>query len=214
MFVPNNEMGVVVEFCKMADRLGWKLVSIGAIFPDAVFEHDDELWRIEFEYASSNFVAHGHDCRDCDLIVCWVHDWTDCPLPVLAISEQQDALTLWTKSDSKDLELYYWRSGCLRAEKQVKDLIAQVSYLESIKQPSPESAHKFDLQSVFGRLDDGSRDALTKILQAINDGRVTSAADAAKAVDANKTKVYEMFRLANAVGAIYMNGDGAYHVRQ
>ncbi|MBD3351570.1 MAG: hypothetical protein GF364_08790 [Candidatus Lokiarchaeota archaeon] len=41
--------------------------------------------RIEFEYVSSNFQQHGHDPHQCDLIVCWEHDWKDCPLEVLEL---------------------------------------------------------------------------------------------------------------------------------
>jgi len=35
--------------------------------------------RIEFEYESKNFERHGHDPSACDVIVCWVHNWNDCP---------------------------------------------------------------------------------------------------------------------------------------
>ncbi|MFQ5762282.1 MAG: hypothetical protein ACE5PO_04525, partial [Candidatus Bathyarchaeia archaeon] len=40
---------------------------------------------IEFEYKSSNFLAHKHDVNQCDLIVCWVHDWRECPLEVIEL---------------------------------------------------------------------------------------------------------------------------------
>jgi hypothetical protein len=45
-------------------------------------------WRritIEFELKSSNFKAHGHDPTLCDLIVCWLHDWPDCPIEVIEL---------------------------------------------------------------------------------------------------------------------------------
>lgn len=41
--------------------------------------------RIEFESCSSNFRAHGHDPAGCDLIVCWEHDWPECPLEVISL---------------------------------------------------------------------------------------------------------------------------------
>ncbi len=40
---------------------------------------------IEFESRSSNFKAHGHDEKKCNLIVCTQHDWKECPLPVWEI---------------------------------------------------------------------------------------------------------------------------------
>ena len=35
--------------------------------------------RIEFEFRSSSFRSHGHDAGQCDVIVCWHHDWPDVP---------------------------------------------------------------------------------------------------------------------------------------
>lgn len=34
---------------------------------------------IEFEIRNRNFAKQGHDPNKCDLIVCWKHDWKDCP---------------------------------------------------------------------------------------------------------------------------------------
>ncbi|HEY1939825.1 MAG TPA: hypothetical protein VGJ33_17975 [Candidatus Angelobacter sp.] len=28
---------------------------------------------------SRNFVTHGHDPKKCDVIVCWTHNWPECP---------------------------------------------------------------------------------------------------------------------------------------
>lgn len=46
-----------------------------------------ERLRIEFEFRSSNFKAHRHDQNECDLIICWEHDWKDCPLEVIALRD-------------------------------------------------------------------------------------------------------------------------------
>ncbi|MGC2697726.1 MAG: hypothetical protein WA738_18205 [Candidatus Angelobacter sp.] len=43
--------------------------------------------RIEFEYESRNFLVHLHRVEDCDLIVCWKHNWPECPLEVLELKE-------------------------------------------------------------------------------------------------------------------------------
>ena len=46
--------------------------------------------RIEFEYESRHFHEHGHDTAGCDLIICWGHNWPDCPekLAVIALDEE------------------------------------------------------------------------------------------------------------------------------
>ena len=50
----------------------------------------DARWepvRVEFEYRSRNFFYHGHEVDECDVIICWQHDWPDCPLEVLALED-------------------------------------------------------------------------------------------------------------------------------
>jgi hypothetical protein len=34
---------------------------------------------IEFEFESRNFWEHGHAVSGCDVIVCWRHNWDECP---------------------------------------------------------------------------------------------------------------------------------------
>ena len=44
-----------------------------------------QLVPIEFEYESRNFLQHLHDPNGCDLIVCWEHNWPECPLEVVEL---------------------------------------------------------------------------------------------------------------------------------
>ena len=32
-----------------------------------------------------NFLKHLHRVEDCDVIVCWIHNWPDCPLDVVEL---------------------------------------------------------------------------------------------------------------------------------
>jgi hypothetical protein len=41
--------------------------------------------RIEFEYQSRNFMKHMHDVKGCDVIVCWEHNWPECPIEVIEL---------------------------------------------------------------------------------------------------------------------------------
>jgi hypothetical protein len=91
---PVNEMGVLVLFAMVSRQLGFILDSVQAAFPDllARMEVQPGRWqpvRIEVEYESSSFKRHGHDARQCDLIVCWRHNWKNCPpnLQVLELSK-------------------------------------------------------------------------------------------------------------------------------
>ena len=87
---PVNEMGVVFLFGTLAERLGFVVHRIQTEFPDceAMRNIGDERWqrvRIEFEYESRNFLKHMHEESECDLIICWRHNWPECPLEVLEL---------------------------------------------------------------------------------------------------------------------------------
>jgi len=89
---PSNEMGVVFLFGMMARELGFVVTHVQSEFPDceAMREVDAGQWqrvRIEFEFESRNFFKHGHAPKDCDVIVCWKHNWPGCPLDVVELHE-------------------------------------------------------------------------------------------------------------------------------
>jgi len=89
-YAPVNEMGVVYLFGAVAADLGFMITRIQNGYPDgeAMRMVDDErcqLVRLEFEFESRNFRLHGHDPKKCDLIICWTHNWPQCPLPVLEL---------------------------------------------------------------------------------------------------------------------------------
>ncbi|MBZ5507354.1 MAG: hypothetical protein LAO78_17990 [Acidobacteriia bacterium] len=72
-------------------------MRIQAEFPDCdalryVGEHKWQRVRIEFEYESRNFLTHMHPVSRCDLIVCWRHNWPECPLEVI---ELQSLAEIW-----------------------------------------------------------------------------------------------------------------------
>jgi len=88
---PTNEMGVLFLFGTVAAQLGFVVTRVRSEFPDceAMILVGPEKWqriRIEFEYESRNFLKHMHDAKECDLIVCWKHNWPECPVEVLELS--------------------------------------------------------------------------------------------------------------------------------
>jgi hypothetical protein len=96
---PINEQGVVFLFGMVADELGFIVEAVQAGYPDCEAKRsvhrDDQRWqrvRIEFEFRSSNFLEHGHDAAGCDMIVCWEHDWPECPVEVLELRTVIDGL--------------------------------------------------------------------------------------------------------------------------
>lgn len=92
---PINEQGVVYLFGMVSFELGFVIEVIRTDFPDCegkrLVNENKGLWErvaIEFEYKSNNFKEQGHDPNKCDLIVCWEHDWSDCPIEVLELKSK------------------------------------------------------------------------------------------------------------------------------
>lgn len=91
---PVNEQGVVLLFGMMAEELGYAVETVQTGFPDCEANRRvaPGAWQrvqIEFEFESKNFLAHRHPSRGCDVIVCWRHNWKDCPkhIEVLELSQ-------------------------------------------------------------------------------------------------------------------------------
>jgi hypothetical protein len=102
MLAPTNEQGVLFLFGAVARKLGFVVLRVQAEYPDceALREMEKDLWqlqKIEFEYESRNFLLHKHKPEDCDLIVCWKHNWPECKVEVIelktAISNQLAAVS-------------------------------------------------------------------------------------------------------------------------
>jgi hypothetical protein len=90
VFAPTNEAGVLYLFGTMSERLGFLVLLVQTGFPDCeamrvVGENRLQRVRIELEYQSRNFLKHMHELTGCDLIVCWEHNWPECPLEVLEL---------------------------------------------------------------------------------------------------------------------------------
>lgn len=120
MLIPENEQGVIVLFAQGCQDAEIKIVKIQAAYPDAIIEKDGKTFRVEFEYLSSNFTAHRHDPRECDLIVCWQND-NGSYLPTIELSDP-----LWTTKPIPDVspegqEAEYWKQRALNAEAELNN---------------------------------------------------------------------------------------------
>lgn len=86
---PVNEQGVVYLFSKVAEDLNMYVEEVRTEFPDCVARRfngkglGEGVHRVRVPVLC--FQQHGHDPQECDMIVCWEHDWPDCPLEVLEL---------------------------------------------------------------------------------------------------------------------------------
>jgi len=101
-FAPTYEAEVVSLFSSIADELGFEIIAQRPAFPDCEARRLDDRRRarykkclIEFEFRSSDYQKHHHPVKGCDLIVCWGHDWMECPLEVLELSSRIKRLPGW-----------------------------------------------------------------------------------------------------------------------
>lgn len=91
VYSPINENGVIFIFGKVIEDLNMYIEEIKPGFPDCVGRRfTGRGWEkvyIEFEFKSSHFREHGHNPKECDLIVCWEHDWPECPIEVIELRD-------------------------------------------------------------------------------------------------------------------------------
>lgn len=90
IYGPVNEQGVVLLFGMLFEELGMIVEEVKTGFPDATIRRfNGKGWvreSVEFEYVSTNFKRHKHPIDECDIIICWKHDWKDCPLEVIDLA--------------------------------------------------------------------------------------------------------------------------------
>jgi HNH endonuclease len=93
VYGPTNEGGVISLFGAMAERLGFMILKVQTEFPDCeairvAGKDRNRPVKIEFEIESRNFLRHMHDPAGCDIIVCWEHNWPECPLEVIELKKE------------------------------------------------------------------------------------------------------------------------------
>jgi hypothetical protein len=97
---PVNEQGVVFLFGMVAKELGYMVEAVQVGFPDCEAKRQVEggRWqsvKIEFEFESRNY---NHPLDGCDVIVCWRHNWPDCPQNIEVV-ELSKVITSLAKSE-------------------------------------------------------------------------------------------------------------------
>lgn len=102
VYAPTSEHDVVQIFGNVAEELGFEIVGNRSAFPDCEARRVQPSARetfkrclIEYEFASSDYRKHKHPLSGCDLVVCWDHDWHDCPIEVLELKSEIKKLQGW-----------------------------------------------------------------------------------------------------------------------
>lgn len=125
---PVNELGVVYLFGVLHDTFDFKIESIQSGYPDCLARRKighnrwDEV-RIEFEYDSHSFKMHGHDPSGVDIIVCWTHNWKECPnsIEIIELSSLLGDAEQIDKQIKKKKALTEWQLFC--QQKRLEGLV-------------------------------------------------------------------------------------------
>jgi hypothetical protein len=123
---PVNEQGVVFLFGKIAHDLGFEVEVVRSRYPDCVAKRrlGKDRWedvRVEFEFRSSDFKRHDHDSGECDILVCWEHDWTGCPKNLEVIELRQQIMRLRSQSDP--VRVLHRGRGLEERDKLIRELV-------------------------------------------------------------------------------------------
>jgi len=107
VYEPVNEQGVIFLFAKYHKELGIEYIEgIQQGFPDAfgrrkIGKTEYEPVDIEFEFKSLDFKNHEHDPSQCDIIVCWEHNWKECPIEAIEMKSALAKLLEMSKSSKQ-----------------------------------------------------------------------------------------------------------------
>jgi hypothetical protein len=101
-YAPTCEHDVVQLFGAIAHELDFEIIGNRSAFPDCEARRKIDGGReryvkclIEYEFSSRDYKKHDHPLEGCDLIVCWEHNWSDCPIEVLELSKAIRELDGW-----------------------------------------------------------------------------------------------------------------------
>lgn len=133
---PVNELGVVYLFGVLHDTFDFKIESIQAGFPDCVARRriGPNKWeevRIEFEYDSRSFQTHKHDPTGVDVIVCWRHNWPDCPkeIEIIELSTLLGDAEQIGDQIKTEKKLTAWQSFCQKKRLEGVRSFAEIARL-------------------------------------------------------------------------------------
>ena len=87
-FPIDSEDAVKTLFVLLSGRLGYRILGVGRTgFDYLLADKDGRVFNAEVEFFASEFIRHRHPVEECGLLVCWIDDWQDCPIPKLTLSE-------------------------------------------------------------------------------------------------------------------------------
>ncbi len=187
VYSPINEQGVVFLFGRVLEDLNLYIEEIRIKYPDCVGRrYTGKGWErvyIEFEYLATNFILHGHDPKECNIIVCWQNDLKESDKKKLPGIEIIELRTLIEELENSPIE--------------EPDKIIQKSEYDLQHHFNRRSVNK-NVQQIYKKLDEG--------IKQIDDGIFNKFAKTAITYySPQRNFVYLKFRKSLLVLNIYTN---------
>ena len=159
IYAPVNEQGVVFLFGMIAHELGLYVELVRPGYPDCIAKRDIgkgrwEEVKIEFEFRSSNF---DHEPSECDMIVCWEHDWKACPehIEIIELKDEIKKLeNVLTKPSNKSqyVDEYPLKIHTNKAGNEARKLFEELD--KKIKQIDSSIYYEIGKERILYRLGD------------------------------------------------------------
>lgn len=112
--------------------MGFEFLKVQHAFPDLLLERNGIVYRAELEYEASSFHKHGHDIRQCDLIICWINDLPNCVLPILELSNPSWSNTyLFVCSEARKRDAFVKREADMIKKQEAQILSGKLIPTES-----------------------------------------------------------------------------------
>lgn len=96
-FKPVDAMGTWSIFCSLSMSRHFTLIEFNQnrLRTNAyqlILQKKGKRYRTSICYASRDYIIAGYKPEETDLLICWQHNWTSCPLPVIDVSESTHVL--------------------------------------------------------------------------------------------------------------------------
>lgn len=124
---------------------------------------------------------------------------------------QTDNENFLKQSKQLQLSVRQYQTDSENFRTEANELRTQLEELRKRFDKVQKDSEQFTVDSILGRLDEGKREKLLKLLDIVENNRITGPADIVKVSDFNKTDAYTIWPIAQAARMVYLNGDGAYH---
>lgn len=196
-----NEAGAIVYFAQNCRRMGYDIEAMNTGYPDSVVRRlsDGLLIRTEFEYESKSFFSHGHDPRECDLIICWRHTGLETPIPIIELETAGMGISFDIKFASEsEKELQYYKDLTRRLKNEIKAMEREITLLRETIDNSATSKEPAFPTGIYT-----NQEAMGKVLELLQTSPYMTKTKLAEEAGISRVTLYRYLDIINRDELLY-----------